>query len=83
MSHFLNTRSLIYISGCVAGALITGTLLAQSATLDSSIEITSQINNRSVQSQNTITNLSEQTQDLLTQYRAVVREVESLKIYNE
>ena len=82
MPNFLNSRSLIYFSGCIAGALLTGTLLAQSATLDSSIAIASQINTRAVQSQNTITNLSEQTQDLLTQYRAVIREVESLKIYN-
>ena len=82
MPNFLNSRSLIYFSGCVAGALLTGTLLAQSATLDSSIAIASQINTRAVQSQNTITNLSEQTQDLLTQYRSVISEVESLKIYN-
>jgi hypothetical protein len=82
MSNFLNTRSLIYISGCVAGALLTGTLLAQSAVLDSSIAVTSQINTRAVQSQTTVTNLSEETQDLLTQYRAVTREVDSLKIYN-
>jgi len=82
MAHFLNTRSLIYLSGCIAGVLLAGTILAQSASLDSSIAVTSQINARAVQSQNTITNLSEQTQDLLTQYRAVTREVESLKIYN-
>lgn len=83
MSNFLNSRTLIYISGCAAGALLTGTLLAQSAVLDSSIAVTNQINTRAVQSQGTITNLSEETQDLLTQYRAVMREVESLKIYNE
>ena len=82
MPNFLYSRSLIFFSGCIAGALLTGTLLAQSATLDSSIAIASQINTRAVQSQNTITNLSEQTQDLLTQYRSVIREVESLIIYN-
>lgn len=79
----INNRTLAYISGCTVGLLMTGTLMAQSAILNSSIEVTSQINNRSTQSQGTITNLAEETQDLLTQYRAVVREVDSLRIYNE
>lgn len=82
MPYFLNIRSVICFSACVVGALVAGSVMAQSAVLDSSIAITSQINSRAIQSQNTVTNLSEQTQDLLTQYRAVIREVESLKIYN-
>ncbi len=42
-----------------------------------------EINASSAQSQQRVSALARQTQDLLTEYRAVVRETESLKIYND
>ena len=51
--------------------------------LESSVTVETQINQDSASSQNRVSDLSRQTQDLLSEYRAVVRETESLKIYND
>ncbi len=56
---------------------------AGAQTLDSSVSVETRINQNSAASQDRISNLSRQTQDLLGEYRAVVRETESLKIYND
>lgn len=58
-----------------------GTSQAQS--LDSTVQAETKINKDSAVSQQRVNGLAEQTQDLLIEYRAVVREVESLQIYNE
>ena len=66
-----------------AGAFIWLPVQAGAQTLDSSVSVETRINQNSAASQDRISNLSRQTQDLLGEYRAVVRETESLKIYND
>jgi predicted RNase H-like nuclease (RuvC/YqgF family) len=51
--------------------------------LDTSVSVETKINQDSASSQVRVSNLARQTQDLLNEYRAVVRETESLKIYND
>lgn len=51
--------------------------------LDSSVQVEQKINKDSAKSQTRVSSLARQTQDLLTEYRGVVRETESLKIYND
>lgn len=67
--------------GTAAAVFCLGTAQAQS--LGSSVQTETQINNNAATSQQRITNLAQQTQDLLAEYRAVVRETDSLKIYND
>ena len=47
------------------------------------MQVERQINKDSAKSQNRVSGLARQTQDLLTEYRSVVRETESLQIYND
>jgi hypothetical protein len=56
---------------------------AQAQALGSTVQAESKINTDAASSQQRINNMAKQTQDLLAEYRAVVREVEGLKIYNE
>lgn len=56
---------------------------AQAQPLNSAVQTETKINNDAAASQNRINDLARQTQDLLAEYRSVVREVESLRIYNE
>lgn len=56
---------------------------AQAQQLGSTVQAETKINTDAASSQQRITTLAKQTQDLLSEYRAVVREVEGLKIYNE
>lgn len=56
-------------------------IFAQS--LDSAVTVEEQITEDSASSQNRVSDLARQTQDLLSEYRAVVRETESLTIYND
>jgi len=51
--------------------------------LDAVVQAENRINEGSAQSQQRVSNLAQQTQDLLMEYRAVVRETEALRIYNE
>ena len=60
--------------------LITG---AQAQVLVSSLKTEAGINQAASTSQKRVTRLAQQTSDLLAEYRAVVRETESLKIYND
>jgi hypothetical protein len=60
---------------------LTGIALAQS--LDPVIQAEQGINEQSARSQSRVSSLARQTEDLLTEYRAVVRETESLNIYND
>ena len=68
------------IASCVT-AVMAGDIQAQS--LNSTVQVESAINADSATSQNRVTNIARQTQDLLAEYRSVVRETESLKIYND
>jgi hypothetical protein len=55
----------------------------QAQGLDSSVQVEVQINQASEKSQQRVSSLAQQTQDLLYEYRAVVRETEALRIYND
>ena len=55
----------------------------QAQSLNSSIQAESRINLDSASSQKKVTNIARQTQDLLAEYRSVIRETESLRIYND
>lgn len=57
--------------------------LAQAQVLDSTIRQETGINENAAASQTRVTELANESQDLVAEYRAVVREIESLKIYNE
>lgn len=67
-------------SACSA-LLLMGSLQAQ--TLEPVVQAETKINKDAATSQQRVNNLAKQTQDLLTEYRAVVRETESLRIYND
>lgn len=62
-------------------AMLLGSTQAQ--VLDSTVSTETKINKDAATSQKRITTLAQQTADLLAEYRAVVRETESLKIYND
>ncbi|MCG8464788.1 MAG: DUF3450 domain-containing protein [Xanthomonadales bacterium] len=72
-----------------AGAVLTSTIgllwLAgtQAQVLDSTIQTESRINTQAQASQERIDGLADQTGELLTEYRKVVSETDSLKIYND
>ena len=51
--------------------------------LESSVETETGINQAASSSQQRVTRLAQQTDDMLAEYRQVVRETESLKIYND
>lgn len=57
--------------------------VAQAQGLSSTVQAETRINQDAASSQQRVTTLANQTQDLVAEYRAVVREVESLKIYND
>lgn len=67
--------------GAIAALVLAGGVHAQ--TLASTLQAEEKINDQSAQSQTRVSSLARQTQDLLTEYRSVVRETESLKIYND
>jgi len=67
----------------MVGLTVSWLGIAQAQSLESTVKLESKINTDSAASQKRVNSLARQTQDLLAEYRAVVREVESLKIYNE
>ena len=68
---------------CIAAALQLPGATAQAQALDSSVQVEVRINRASEKSQQRVSGLAQQTQDLLYEYRAVLRETEALKIYND
>lgn len=66
-----------------ACALMISVSAVSAQSLDSALEAELQINRESATSQSEVSGLARQTQDLLSEYRSVVRETESLKIYND
>jgi TolA-binding protein len=71
---------LLLLATCAA---LVATAQAQSPGLDSSMQVQQKIQRDGQQSQQRVSNIARQTQDLLTEYRAVVRETEALRIYND
>jgi len=74
-------RFLLLLSGIVA--LQSPCFHAEAQDLDATVRAEAQINRDSEKSQQRVSNLARQAQDLLYEYRAVVRESEALKIYND
>ena len=70
----------LFAAGLALAALLPA---AQAQDLDTMVQAENRINQDSAQSQQRVTNLAQQTQDLLTEYRAVVRETEALRTYND
>ena len=67
--------------GAVVLMLLYSGVYAQ--VLETSVKTETGINRAASTSQKRVTRLAQQTTDLLAEYRAVVRETESLKIYND
>jgi regulator of replication initiation timing len=74
------TRAICGLGVC---ALLLSISTGSAQNLDSSVQAEKQINEKSASSQTRVSGLARQTQDLLTEYRSIVRETESLKIYND
>ena len=66
-----------------AAAMISLSTGGYAQILESSVETETGINKAASTSQQRVTRLAQQTADLLAEYRQVVRETESLKIYND
>jgi predicted RNase H-like nuclease (RuvC/YqgF family) len=81
MPNTMIKRSGILAATVFAVALSAGSLMAQD--LNSTVSVENKINTDAAKSQQRVTSLAQQTSDLLAEYRAVVRETESLKIYND
>lgn len=81
MPNTMIKRSGILAATVFAVALSAGSLMAQD--LNSTVSVENKINTDGAKSQQRVTSLAQQTSDLLAEYRAVVRETESLKIYND
>ncbi len=72
--------TMVLLNTCLALVLGGG---VQAQSLGATIQAESKINKDAGTSQQRVTGLAKQTQDLLAQFRSVVRETESLKIYND
>jgi len=72
-------------TGLVFGAVAVMLLIpgAYAQVLEATVKTETGINKAASGSQKRVTSLAQQTTDLLAEYRAVVRETESLKIYND
>lgn len=73
------------LSACLAAVLgvVSVSVAAQSNVLNTTVQTQSQMNQQAQQSQVRVNQLAQETEDLLSEYRRVVRETESLRVYNE
>ena len=74
-------RSLLAAMG--ACALLVQISISSAQSLDSSVQMEKKINENSASSQSRVSGFAQQTRNLLEEYRLLVRETESLKIYND
>ena len=65
-----------------ASALLGGAVSAQSATLEEVLDVSEEKNAAARQSQAKIDRLAEETRDLLEDYKAVNKQIDGLKVYN-
>ena len=79
-SKFIRRAAVLVLGAMVMMFVLPG---AYAQVLESSVETETGINKAASTSQKRVTRLAQQTADLLAEYRAVVRETESLKIYND
>ena len=76
-------RPLQVAAAVFSACALLATGAAQAQKLAPTVQAEKKINDDSAVSQQRISNLARQTQDLLTEYRNVVRETESLMVYND
>lgn len=81
MLNRLIRRTSARLPGVAALLLLSTGVQAQ--VLESTVTVETGINKAASSSQQRVTRLAQQTADLLAEYRQVVRETESLKIYND
>ena len=81
MLRLLNYQFTMVLLNPGIALIMGGSVQAQS--LGATVQAESRINRDASNSQQRVTGLAKQTQDLLAQYRSVVRETESLKIYDD
>jgi hypothetical protein len=81
MLRLLNYQFTMVLLNTGLALIMGGSVQAQS--LGATVQAESRINRDASTSQQRVTGLANQTQDLLAQYRSVVRETESLKIYDD
>ena len=80
LNRFIQKTSATVVFALAGAMLLPG---AQAQVLESTVEKESGINIAASTSQKRVTSLAQQTSDLLSEYRQVVRETDSLKIYND
>ena len=80
LNRFIRQTSDLVLSAMVLVLMLP---VAQAEVLESSVKTETGINKAASTSQKRVTSLAQQTTDLLAEYRQVVRETESLKIYND
>ena len=80
LNRFIRRTSVLVLCTVALVLLLPG---AQAQVLESSVKAETGINKAASTSQKRVTSLAQQTADLLAEYRQVVRETESLKIYND
>jgi hypothetical protein len=71
------------LTGLVAALAVSFLGATQAQSLDTTVRTETKINKDAASSQQRVDQLAGQTEDMLAEYRAVVREIESLRIYNE
>ncbi len=73
------------VSACLATLLgaFSVSVAAQSAVLNTTVQTQSQMNQQAAQSQVRVNQLAQETEDLLGEYRRIIRETESLRVYND
>ena len=76
-----NNQTAMAVFAACSGLIFLASVQAQSLT--STVQVETGINKDSAISQSRVSSLARQTQDLLSEYRSVVRETESLSIYND
>ena len=80
LNRFIRRTSDMVLCAVALILLLPG---AHAQVLESSVKVETGINKAASTSQKRVTSLAQQTTDLLAEYRQVVRETESLKIYND
>ena len=80
MPNKLRKNPVILGTAALITTLVLGQAIAQD--LDSTVAVEKKINADAATSQRRVTSLAQQTSDLLAEFRAVVRETDSLRIYN-
>lgn len=81
MPYHFNSRIIKFVLLTISSVMLLSGANAQ--VLDATVQTESGINKAASGSQKRVTRVAQQTADLLAEYRAVVRETESLKIYND